>query len=233
MTADPDSAIARTVLDGPKIRQARLAANVTEKQVIVAVGINFTALRAIESANGNRRHAATLTLTQLRALADAIGVHVTDLFKPAAEGMPSEPDDARALGALLTNTPPARQEALADALGWDLDRLAQAADGLALLLPATGMRLHRTHEAKYGIVSATNGTAPAEVALVQRSLDTRSLYLNEAITLKAVTDGKLTPRLLTSNACRAAYGALLKHGLIEDHARVIRLTDAVAHALDF
>lgn len=233
MSPAPGSAVTRTVLDGPRIRQARLAANVTEQEVIVAVGINFTALRAIETANGNRRHAATLTLTQLRTLADVIGVHITDLFKPAAEGAPDEPDDARALGALLTNSPPTRQEALADALGWDLDRLARAADSLALLLPATGMRLHRAHGSMYGIVSATNGTAPAEVALIRRSLDTRSLRLTEAIVLKAVADGRRTPRHVTSNVSRVAYGALLKHGLIQDHARVIGLTDAVAYALDF
>ncbi|MCW2605418.1 MAG: family transcriptional regulator [Frankiales bacterium] len=226
--------LTRDVLDGPKIRQLRLAAGMSELALVDAVGIGWPTLRLIEARGGGRRAAASISLNQLSLIADTLAVPIQSLFLDNPGVQPADTHDPRALGALLQHVGKSvLPEEAAQALDWTLDRLLRAADNLALALPLVGLRLRRTLDGKLSVVSETNGTSRADAIAAGISRDARSMNESEALLLYAITGRTLSPKTM-NNARRVAYAGLLKHRLItEDDDCNPEAGPAVAYAFDF
>ncbi len=222
------------LLDGPRIAQTRLALGLSEREVTDVTGIAFLTLRAIESQEGSRRTASLITLNQLRLLAETLALPVSDLFASEPTARPEDPADAAQVTALLQHAGRAvPTELLAEALGWDLQRLRQATDDLLLSLPLTGLRLNTNRAGHVSIATALDVTGPAAQRLGELTLGYRGMTRIEA-ELAVLAFGRRLPTNDFKNAARRiAMGRLIRAGVLTTREAAVVPTPGLDYALNF
>lgn len=130
-----------------RVRTRRLELGLSERDVAAHWGVSTAVVRNVESG----LVASDLSLGQLAKLAAILGLDLLELLEGGTEAeqdaTPNEgAGDAAVLGSLLADTRVLVPiEALAEALGWDLDRTRLALDDLEARLRVTGLRVHRLH----------------------------------------------------------------------------------------
>lgn len=227
----------KMILDGSRIRVLRLTAGMSERDLAGRVGFSTTTLVSVESGLGQTaRVAENVSVNQVRLLAEALGVAARDLVLPEPHGEPDSPDDAKALGALLMHTDRlTTTEELADALGWTLDRVHAAVDGLRPALSAVGLTIVRGgyRGASIRLASITAGTSAAEQAADTARRDAKGLHRAQAVVLWRIVNGTFGLRS-TTNAYRTFYAGLLKQALAQQKDDGVPApSPAVLYALDF
>lgn len=212
------------ILDGEHIRQRRIELRLSHRAVAAHLGVSPAAVRCIEDGRNHN----DLSLATIVRLADTLAVGITTLFRPATPTDPPTDDtDVATLGSALhaagTLTPTA---AIAQALGWTIDRTNQAADRLANTLTPAGLRLHRLN-GQLAIERATEPIDPTQLkAVVRAHLLRAGMNLTEARLLRRIADGRRVKEL--SNPDAVAYGTLTNAGLVDADGA---LADDVAYSL--
>lgn len=226
--------IDRHILDGPAIRRRRAELRLSARDVGGQLGGTGQVVTSIERGTNH----PDLTLATVARLARALAVDITTLFGPgtaapeavpagATTAAPSDdspgttatcPDDGdgtdvAALGSLLfcarILTP---LSALAEALGWPLERVEAALGTLSTQLPLVGLRLHRLN-GKAGIARSVEALeAKAAQAVIRKHLQRDGLSVAEARMVYRVARTGLptTP----NNAEATAMGVLANAGLL-------------------
>lgn len=233
----PHGTSGKAVLDGALVRVLRLAAGMSERDLAGKVGFSTTTLVSVESGLGQTaRVAESVSINQMRLLAEALGVPVAALVLPEPQAAPAAPDDAKALGALLMHADRLiSPEDLADALGWTLDRVHAAAADLRPALAAVGMTITSGgyRAASIRLASATAGTSPAERSADTARRDAKGMHRAQAVVLWRIVNGTFGLRS-TTNAYRTFYAGLLKQGLALHQPDGTPVpSDAVRYGLDF
>lgn len=167
----------RLNLDWGLIEQRRVAAGSTRAELAERLGRAGGTSAYWWPSRGVLTHEYDhLTLVDLDRLCAALDLHPAELFttptrKPQRRRMPPSRaaqarDDAVLEAALTTLADPVGHGALADALGWSLDRLRAALDTLEERLADTGMRVD--HDA--GPTAAIRGLRRRDAVLTQTQL---------------------------------------------------------------
>lgn len=234
MTNSTDIAGSHALLDGPRIAQTRLALGLSEREVNDVTGIAYPTLRAIESQEGSRRTASLITLNQLRLLAETLALPISDLFASEPTARPEDPADAVQVTALLQHAGRSvPTELLAEALGWDLQRLRQATDDLLLSLPLTGLRLNTNRAGHVSIVTSLDIAGRAAQRLGKLTLGDRGMPRTEAeLTAAAIALG-LSMNDIKTAAQRIALGRLIRAGVLTTRNAAVVPTPELEYALNF
>lgn len=163
--------------DAALFRERRLTLGLSQRLLARSVGVSVSTLALVEQGSDHVQH-LSLSLSQVRRLADALGVPLSDLLtEPSEQDRSSQDDDPTTrdgalLGELL-HSARWRNGAVADAriaLGWDRKRFDAAIKALAAALPGTGLRLHRIPG--YAALIA-DGADPAAVEPFKQAESTR------------------------------------------------------------
>lgn len=207
----------------------------SERTVISQTGFpQFTFRRARQTGEFE----GTLTLRQLAALADTLGVSPAQLL--AHDDEDDEPDrqpesaqqDASLLIPLLVDLPRMVTVGhITRALGWERSRVHRALDAIPAALTGTGLRLHCNN----GSVKVT-AADPTDKRLKQALGRVRNLGLGvntaEASALLRILNGDNVLDRMASNPTRVAVGALKNMGCISlNDEGVFEATDDLRLAL--
>jgi hypothetical protein len=174
------------VFNSSLIRRRRLELGFGVRALGAKAAVGPATIRGIEA-----NEAGTyLDVAALIRLAEALALGVEELLVRPAPTMPTAPNDAAALGAVLARSETVVSAgAAADILGWTLDRVEAAADVLQDQLPAVGFRLHRRH----GGYAVRPGVAPLGdkelAAVVRHHFANEDLDAAEVRLLWKVLDG--------------------------------------------
>jgi transcriptional regulator with XRE-family HTH domain len=155
------------MLDGELLRDRRIAANLSLRAVADQTGIPAQTLRALEA--GRQAADRQLTLASLERLTQLLDIDTGELFiRPARAatsggaarrqatdaGQYEDRDVVKLQAALLAHGGVLTRDDLAEALGWDLQRLEHGLGTLRDRLQPTGLRLRRTGWNSYALTPA-------------------------------------------------------------------------------
>jgi transcriptional regulator with XRE-family HTH domain len=237
------------MLDGELLRDRRIAAGLSIRAVADQTGIPAQTLRAFEA----RRQAADrqLTLASLERLTRLLDVDTGELFiRPARAatsdaaarsqftevGQGRDRDVVKLQAALLAHGGVLTRDDLADALGWDLQRLEHSLRALRNRLQPTGQRLRRAGWNSYALTAAPAALTARERQRLHGAASARQPLAPEAAAvLYEVTLGFRPPSW--HHALLAAEPAALRQLRQRSLVRLIgrdRLepTEAVLYSLD-
>lgn len=196
------------------------ALGLSERTVISRTGIsNFTFRQARQTGEFE----GTITLRQLRTLAETLGLTLPQLFTlddtPLEQPEQSARGDAAYLIAVLADVSKlVAVDHLARSLDWERPRLDSALHAIPPALVGTGLRLHTSGGAVKVMPARTDKKLKSALGRV-RSL---SLGLNtaEAAVLTRILNSENVLDRQPGNATRVAVGALKNMGCIQlnDHA---------------
>ena len=155
------------MLNGELLRDRRIAASLSIRAVADQTGIPAQTLRALEA--GRDAADRQLTLASLERLTRLLDVDTGELFiRPARNatkdaatrsqftegGQGGDRDVVKLQAALLQHGGVLTRDDLADALGWDLQRLEHGLRTLRDQLQPTGLRLRRAGWNSYALTAA-------------------------------------------------------------------------------
>lgn len=159
-------------LNQQRLIRLRLQRGLAVRQLARDCGIEIAVLNRLET--GDSPSLATMSVAALTRVADRLGVPVGILFtndpdntapEHAVEEATDEHTDAAALGALLHVL---HQETavvcLADALGWDIERVHKAAASLTVMLRPAGTTVFK-HGGRMSIKPLDDSHSDAELAV--------------------------------------------------------------------
>ncbi|KAA1376416.1 helix-turn-helix domain-containing protein [Aeromicrobium fastidiosum] len=203
-------------IDGGLVRARRLELGWSERTFAAHLGEAFSTsmVRSIESGNTS----SDLTLGDVRRLAKVLELSSDALL--VVEGHSATPASSegsellRQVGATLRALDsPAPVDALATALGTDLETLAGALTELAATVAVAGLEV-RTTDGTVQLVPAFRA-APVEALkdLTRRHLGRVQLDISQANLVSRTARGKRLKS--TSNVDRVTKGALLNAGIVE------------------
>lgn len=223
------------------IAERRVALNMSERALIQATGVSHRLVYSLDAQPGGDQSVAlgaSVTLAELARLAKALAVTPAELLQ-TEDALPAGPpaDDIAVLlaalmdGAQVTLT---RQDDLAHALGWPLERVESAACQAAGHLPTLGLTLHRTNALGLGVRARHAVLTTEDQQRLARAKTVRTnVRLDEARVLRDVAHAKFAKdwrRSLRSNQ-RVCIQALFKRGLIEDSSDGLALTPTARYSL--
>ena len=236
--AEPARTARRELLDASALKARRLELGLSERELAADAGTSQVVLRSMEAGINH----AELTLATLTGVAGTLGMPIViNPTAPAAAGRrPSDQvgaaasaesgasEDARALGAALHEVRVMTSKTLlARGLGWDLARLAAAADVLSEQLGGTGLMLQRPANGQLGVLRDRTAIAADALrrVLEAQAAEPGGLRLNQAELLCEIAAGTFTER--DSNAQRATLAWALNRQLIDKQSvePLWRLTD--------
>jgi transcriptional regulator with XRE-family HTH domain len=147
------------VLNIELIARRRIALRLSRHDIARETGLSWQALLELEESDWrDGRH----TLNTLYAVAWALGLTPSDLLEHNAR-QPGADSDAKIIGATLAASPDGlRDDVLARALGWPIQRVRDALAALTDQLPASGQTI-RT-------IAGHHQLAPADTALDDQTL---------------------------------------------------------------
>lgn len=218
------------LLDADRIRRRRRDLGLSQRQLAHTAGTTPAVIERIEDATNH----PDLPLGLVARLADALALPRSALWADPTAGAPAAaPDDAgdaAAVGALLAETGTlTAPEALADALGWTLERTHAAIDDLDRRAHPLGWTIQHT-KGDVAIRRRDTATDPHQLqALLKHHHARRGLTITEARLLAAIHDGR-TEQRITGNNDRVALARLHNAGLIQDRDQ-LDLADDVRFSL--
>lgn len=220
-------------VDRDLITEQMTTLGLSERALVTDTGISYATIRDLRITG---QLVGTITLRNLDALCQALGIEVADLLPPAtpetATATPTAGDDAEHLIPLLLNIPTrVAFDRIAQALEWDQARTRAAIDAIPGRLHGTGMRLHEAN-GQIKIIPVVRTNKATRTAL--RRVRTASTGVNtlEATTLTRILDGHNVLDRQPSNATRVALGALKNMGCIAlDINAIYRPSDQIHLAL--
>jgi transcriptional regulator with XRE-family HTH domain len=181
------------MLDGELLRDRRIAANLSIRAVADQTGIPAQTLRALEA--GRQAADRQLTLANLERLTLLLDVDTGELFiRPARAatsgdaarsrvtdaGQDGDWDVVKLQAALLQHGGVLTRDDLADALGWDLQRLEHGLRALRDQLQSTGLRLRRASWNSYALTPAPAALSSQERQRLHSAVGARQPLAPEA-----------------------------------------------------
>lgn len=152
----------------------------------------------------------------------------------AAVENPTDPDDARRLGALLADVgAPVHEQAIVDTFAWTPERVHAAANHLCRRLRPAGQTLLRGAANELELAAASHALTGQDHAAIRQS-DRLELDDARVQVLDIVISGRLRERdwgNLEPDRHRAA-GELIAAGLITEHSGELGVTDELRDAID-
>lgn len=214
-------------MDTTLIRQRRLELALSRRAVAREVGISEGAVARVEQGDA----ADDWTLRQLRSLATALAVDLTDLLRHQDTPATAEANDVELIGSLLARfrrlVP---TSALAHATGWDLPRVNRAVHALDAAAHPTGQRVQRLRGGVALRPARSEADAEQLGHLLRRELARTKMSSSQLAILAAVADGTIGEQHF-NEADRLAYASLINAGLVAETPSGPRLTDASALGL--
>lgn len=168
-------------LDGPRLRARRLELRIAETALARSIGVSPMVLRRIETNGAGINY----DLRFLARYAAALGIDTLDLFDTGPPSHDTEPDttgdgDVERVGAVLAGSfGRVEIDALAEALGWSVERCRFALGVLEERLAGCGIRVLFGADAEVVLVPAA-GEHEAVLAHGDRTVGLTGLSLREA-----------------------------------------------------
>lgn len=171
------------LLDAALIRHRRLSLGITEREIARQLGVTAVVVHGLERSLNHADLPAGLVV----ALARALALDIDALFQQAVRSPEARPGEMRAGRGLDENPSQAAAavgallhaagrgvpvSVLAETTGWPLERVTDALDALAAMLPSVGLRLHRFGEDQVRITAAAS--APDTLQGLLRSSTART-----------------------------------------------------------
>lgn len=207
------------------MRQRRLELGLARRDVAREVGVSEGAVARIER-GGN---ADDWPVRQVRRLAAALGMTLAELLDRDGDAPGAPPDDASRIATLLAHNErltPVR--ALAEALGWTLQRTNEALGGLDQRTESVGLRVQQLR----GQVALRPRHCDHDLGrLFHREMASIGMSRSHGRTLHAVLAGTFEERHADAND-RMSLAALVRAGLVDELPAGPRLSDAVSFGLD-
>lgn len=208
------------LLDCELLRRRRRELGISVRTLAAAIGATSPVIVALERGDNH----GDLPLSQVLALAGALGLPPAELLTPANTTTAAQDDGSAAeqlapvLGALLHGTGVLTSlEALAEATGHDLPTIDRALCRLDELLHRAGLRVHRLGGDAAIARGATAVDAERMRTLLRLHHDRKSVSLSEARVLFDIVRGR-TKSISGSNPRRVALGALTNAGHVRTDA---------------
>lgn len=218
-------------VNGSLIRQRLLELRLSEREAAKTFGLTTTTIR---SAVANGALSSSQSLADVRNLKEGLGISWADLFDaPAPE--PAETDDVPVLIQVLIEQPKAvPEDRLARALGWDLDRVRDAATAAEGALAPAGLMIHVASSGL--LIRARSDHSATRQRLDDLRDDEAGLNQSAARVLHEAWAGELSPQEDRNNH-QVQLGRLHNLGVLEDRRSTggsrHTVSDATAFCFDF
>jgi transcriptional regulator with XRE-family HTH domain len=204
------------VLDHDFIRRRRLALGISERSLADTLRVGHTTLRKVERGDSHPEQ----SLAFLLRLAEALATTKERLVGGPGPVEELSSDASKILAVLLASRRGVEHSELQRILDLRRPRVQAAIEDLKAWLLHTPIYLHRSGASGYILRARDGALTLEEERRLKRVWRRRSeVKLTEALMLRRAVDGNLTgSRTYTLNggAKRAAIGALLEHGLLDD-----------------
>lgn len=220
-------------VNGAALRERLLSAGLSDRAYGDRSGLGDAAVRGMllrNEVNGS------VSIADLRRAATEAGMTMGALFDPTASHEPDDtPDDDVAVLAQVLNAQRQMhpEDRLAQALGWDVDRLRAAITGLDARLDVIGLRVHRN---SMGVCIRANDKRASQVLTRLTAYKDADDGIDQgaARVLYAAYRGTLSATD-TSTDRMMKLGALANRGIITVGSGIgsrVQITDDTAYAFD-
>ncbi len=218
-------------VNGAAVRQRLHDLRLSERELANSCGFTASSIRGVVA---NGAMSSSFTLAELRALKSALGLSWSDLFvEPRPE--PTGSEDVPVLVQVLTGqTKAIPEDRLARVLGWDLDRLKDAAEAAVSALAPVGLTIH---VASTGLqIRAVDDQAENRSRLESLRDDETGISQSAARVLREAWTGELSSQEDRNNH-QIQLGRLHNLGVLEDRrssgGRRHAISDDTAFCFDF
>lgn len=222
------------------VAERRTALNMSMRALVQSAGLTTRMILQGAHSDGDTSITAGgfMTLAELSRLANALGVDPAELLTAddAVQTGPPTDDVAVLLAALIDEAQVSltHKDDLADALGWPLERVEEAARRTAEQLPALGLTLYENPAAGLGVRARHRVLSPQEQQRLARSKTVRSnMRVDHAHVFRDVALGHHAKNLrrMKKTTELASIQALSKRGLIEHAAAGLQITATANYSL--
>lgn len=208
--------IKRVPLNGARLRAARLNLGLGTRELARQAGTTFTLVDSIEKEDFI---GSMTTLAELRAIAHAAGLSLTDLLdeQHADTHDTANADDVQRLAAILIADPRMQtNDDISRALDWTLPRFNDAANALNTAVAPLGLRVHRNPGTI--CLRPTKTTALEDAKRVDaRRTGREGMNASEAALLYKALNGTLSDKL--PKTAHPPLGHLINLGYLRPGAR--------------